>query len=190
MIATLEFTSTDLDTPKIYCACLASYNSGYLHGCFIDATQDPEDIREQIQQMLSTSPVADVEACEEYAIHDYENFQGIQLSEYESLEYISALAQALEEHGKPFALYVDYLCLDDILKALESFQDNYSGCFESIEDYARDYYEQTGQLETIEKAGLNSYYINWKSIAHDWQCNGDLLFLEESHNEIHVFYNR
>jgi len=189
MIATLAPTQIDLDTPQIYVACLASYNSAILFGCFIDATQDPEDIREEIQEMLSNSPVADTEACEDWAIHDYQGFMGISLHEYESLDYVSALAQAIEEHGKPFALYIDHLGFDDVEEAISSFEDNYCGCFESIEDYAQDYYEQTGQLEAIENAGLNSYYINWKSIAHDWECNSDLIFLEESHNEVHVFYN-
>jgi len=161
-----------------------------LHGCYIDATQDPEDIREEIENMLSESPLADTEEpCEEYAVHCYENFQGVEIDEYESLEYISALAQALEQHGASFALYIDCLGLEDIEEALESFEDNYSGCFESIEDYAQDYYEQTGMLETIEKAGLSRYHINWKSIAHDLECGGDILTLQESHNEIHVFYN-
>jgi len=134
------------DTPQIYCACLSSYNSGILHGCYIDATQDPEDIREEIEYMLSESPLADTdEPCEEYAIHDYENFQGIQLHEYESIEHVSALAQALEEHGAPFALYLEHLGFEDVEEALESFEDNYQGCHESVEDYAQDYYEQTGQ---------------------------------------------
>ena len=68
MIATLSRRTINLDTPQIYVACLAAYNSGYLYGTFIDATQDPEDIHDQIQQMLSSSPVSDVEACEDWAI--------------------------------------------------------------------------------------------------------------------------
>ena len=189
MIATLAPATIDLDTPQIYVACLAAYNSGYLHGTFINATQAPEDIHKEIQLMLSCYPVADIEACEDWAIHDFKCFKNIQLKEYESIDYVSALAQAITEHDKPFALYVDYLGLDDIKQAVTDFPDNYCGCYESAEDYAQDFYEQTGQLEAIEKAGLDRHYINWKAIAHDWECNGDFLFLKESYNEIHVFYN-
>jgi len=35
--------STNL-TPQIYVACLASYNNGFLHGQWIDATQSEEEI--------------------------------------------------------------------------------------------------------------------------------------------------
>lgn len=191
MIATLTAPSKiDLDTPQIYVACLASYVSGHLHGRFIDATQDAENIHDEIQQMLSTSPIAtDDEPCEEWAIHDYENFCSIRLDEYENIEHVSALAQTLQEHGEAFAKYFEHIGFDSVEEALTSFEDNYCGCFESIEDYARDYYEQTGELEIIEKAGLNSYYINWSAIARDWEYSGDISCLEESHNQIHVFYN-
>src|SRR5688572_9380760 len=65
---------------RIYVADLAAYNAGHLHGVWIDATQDVEDIQAQIDAMLKSSPVAD---AEEYAIHDYEGFDGYNLGEYE-----------------------------------------------------------------------------------------------------------
>ncbi|MCG8594183.1 MAG: antirestriction protein ArdA, partial [Kiloniellales bacterium] len=40
------------DTPRIYVACLAAYNAGHLHGCWIDAIQDAEDIQDDINAML------------------------------------------------------------------------------------------------------------------------------------------
>ena len=64
--------------PKIYVADLAAYNSGFLHGCWIDANQDLDDIQEQIQNMLRKSPE---ENAEEYAIHDYEGFGKISISD-------------------------------------------------------------------------------------------------------------
>jgi len=61
---------------KIYVACLAAYNNGYLHGEWIDATQELSDIYDQVNAMLKASPVE--EEAEEYAIHDYEGFGGYQ----------------------------------------------------------------------------------------------------------------
>jgi antirestriction protein len=184
---TLARTTIELNTPQIYVACLSAYNSGFLHGLWIDATQDPEAIRDDLQFMLSLSPVSHLETCEEYAIHAFEGFEGITLDEYESIERVSALAQAIEEHGKPFALYVDYFGFDDIDRALIDFEDHYHGCFKSREDYAESYYEESGMISAIELAGLNSFYIDWIKIAHDWECSGDILFLEESYEMIHVF---
>ena len=62
-------SSVSDNTPRIYVACLAAYNNGYLHGDWIDADQDVDEIRDEIATMLARSPI---EHAEEYAIHDYE----------------------------------------------------------------------------------------------------------------------
>ncbi len=54
------------DGPRIYVACLAAYNNGHLHGRWIDAAQDAEDIQSEISEMLSASPIPN---AEEWAIH-------------------------------------------------------------------------------------------------------------------------
>ena len=77
-----------MDKPEIYVACLASYNSGYLHGKWIDANQSEEAIMEDIQAMLSDSPV---ENAEEWEIHDYQGFGDIKLHEYESISTIAEI---------------------------------------------------------------------------------------------------
>ena len=63
------------ETPRIYVACLASYNSGILYGAWIDADQEPDAIMEEVSAMLKASPE---EGAEEWAIHDYDNFEGIE----------------------------------------------------------------------------------------------------------------
>ncbi|KDA00755.1 antirestriction protein ArdA, partial [Hyphomonas oceanitis] len=53
------------DRPRIYVACLAAYNNGRLHGCWIDTT-DPHEVWQQVREMLAASPEPD---AEEWAIH-------------------------------------------------------------------------------------------------------------------------
>lgn len=60
-----------VSAPRIYVACLAAYNNGILYGKWIDADQDADSIRLEIQIMLAGSPVP---RAEEWAIHDYEGF--------------------------------------------------------------------------------------------------------------------
>ena len=56
---------------QIYIACLAAYNSGYLHGKWIDVSSDEEEMKTEAQKVIKTSPVPD---AEEWAIHDYDDF--------------------------------------------------------------------------------------------------------------------
>ena len=80
---------------RIYVADLAAYNNGKLHGVWINATNDLDDIQEQVNQMLTESPEG---FAEEYAIHDYEGFDGYALSEYEGLKTAHELACFIEEY--------------------------------------------------------------------------------------------
>lgn len=45
---------------KLYAACLASYNSGILHGAWIDASADADEMRDAIATMLRGSPCPNV----------------------------------------------------------------------------------------------------------------------------------
>ena len=70
MTLTAEVPTTQ-DQQRIYVACLAAYNSGILHGEWIDIEDDIDETWAHINAMLKASPVAD---AEEWAIHDYEGF--------------------------------------------------------------------------------------------------------------------
>ncbi|WP_024353472.1 antirestriction protein ArdA [Brevundimonas naejangsanensis] len=50
-------TNVSDSSPRIYVACLAAYNNGFLHGAWIDADQDADQIRVEIAAMLARSPV-------------------------------------------------------------------------------------------------------------------------------------
>ncbi len=93
---------------RIYMADLARYNSGHLHGVWIDATQELDDIQDQINTMLEESPVKD---AEEHAIHDYEGFNGYPLGEYEGIDSVHEIAcfiaENLEIGGELLNYYLD-----------------------------------------------------------------------------------
>ena len=88
--------------PRIYVACLAAYNNGCLHGRWIEATT-PDEVMSEVRAMLADSPLPD---AEEWAIHDYEGFEGAHLSGYESFETVCNQADFVAEHGRLGALVV------------------------------------------------------------------------------------
>jgi antirestriction protein len=169
---------------QIYVACLSAYNNGYLHGKWIDATQDEESILAEIHTMLAASPVVELdgEACEERAIHDYENFYGIKIDEHESIDRIVEIAQKLEEHGEAFAAYLENYSYEDI----DDFEERYLGCYKSKQDYVEEYYEQSGMLKQIEAAGLKAYYIDFEAIARDMFIDG-YSGIDRGHETLYVF---
>ncbi len=80
---------------RIYIADLAAYNNGRLHGIWINACDELNDIKAQINKMLATSPEG---FAEEYAIHDYEGLGGYALNEYEGIEAAHNIACFIAEY--------------------------------------------------------------------------------------------
>src|SRR5258705_6462661 len=90
--------------PAIYVASLADYNNGVLHGAWIDAARDPEDIQADIDAILASSREPN---AEEWAIHDYEQFGRARIFEHDSIEQVSGIAKGIQEHGYAFSAWID-----------------------------------------------------------------------------------
>ena len=166
--------------PRIYVACLAAYNNGCLHGQWIDATT-PDEIRTQVRAMLAASPLP---GAEEWAIHDYEGFEGASLSEYASFETVCALAEFIGDHGRLGAKVHGYFG-NDLDEARAAFED-YAGEYRSAADFAEELIRDSG---TDIPPSLE-FYIDWEALARDMALNGEILVFQISFDEVHVFWTR
>src|SRR5689334_21697848 len=136
--------NTTTITPRIYVACLASYNSGTLHGSWISAAQSADDIRADIAVMLRASQYPNVTlkdadgieyaSAEEWAIHDFEGFGSYKLSESEDIDALAELAEAIQENGDIYSAYVDHV--GQRYASVEGFKDDYLGAYDSLQAYA------------------------------------------------------
>lgn len=165
---------------RIYVADLAAYNNGKLHGVWIDATQDLEDIQEQVQTMLNASPEG---FAEEYAIHDYEGFGGYGVSEYEGLESAHNVAVFIEEHGEIGGELLSHFG-ESIVDATKAIDENYSGCYKSLADYAEELTEQQGDIPKHLE-----FYIDYERMGRDMELNGDVFTIETAFEEVHIFWS-
>ena len=170
---------TSNETPRIYVACLASYNNGILHGEWIDLDQDIDVIWAEIRKMLSNSPEPD---AEEWAIHDYEGFGNLQISEYEGIERVHAYAEFILENEETGKLLLSEYCGD--LNEARRMMDNFLGCYSSVASYAQEFTEETTEIpESLQ------YYIDYEAMARDMQLNGDIIAIDNSPGEVLVFCN-
>jgi len=170
--------STTTDTPRVYVACLASYNAGELHGEWIDAT-DADEMHEAIAEMLKESPTP---SAEEWAIHDYEGFGPIKIGEYEAIEDVAELAALIEEHGEAYAAYADNVGVDHATEA--GFQEAYSGEWDSEKAYAENLFDELYAYDVPEHLRR---YIDYEAFARDLFM-GDCYSIE-SDSGVYVFQN-
>ena len=110
-------------------------------------------------------------------------FGGYSVSEYSGIKELHEVACFIEEHpeigGDVLAHFGDDL--EDARKAIE---ENYSGCYESLADYAREFTESTSEVpEHLE------FYIDYERMSRDMEMSGDILIIETAHDEVHVFWN-
>ena len=123
---------------KIYIACLAAYNSGCLHGNWIDVHGDAEEMEKEAQKVIKTSPVPD---AEEWAIHDYDDFPN--MGEYVGLDKIAEVADMILE--SEFDASVVKAVIDnysnDMDAAQRALEDN-RGVWDSFQQYAEDFADE------------------------------------------------
>lgn len=153
--------------PRVYVASLADYNAGRLHGRWIDANQDAEEILEEVRAMLAESkePVA-----EEWAIHDYEGFEGLTLSEYESFEKVAELGQAIGEHGPAYAAYAGHVGTD--YATPEGFEAAFMGEWDSEKDYAYSLADDIDLFHDVPEDSPARTYFDYDAWARDLFLDG------------------
>lgn len=175
-----KFKSTNSnDTPRIYVACLASYNEGKLFGQWIDLDIGYEFVQESIRDMLADSP----SQGEEWAIHDYENIP-FHVSEWEDIPELCETIETLLscDYDRDLVIEVKEYFGFSFSEAVEYLEDNYVGEYENLGEWAEDFLNETGQLCDLDKNLI--YYFDYDAYGRDSEINGDILHLAG-----HVLYN-
>ncbi len=176
---------TETTEPRIYVACLAAYNNGKLHGRWIDANQSTDLIWDEINDVLKTSPEPD---AEEWAVHDYEGFGEIALTEWPDIARVSKLAELIEDHGDGFTLW--YANQDgrhiEVEELEEKFLEQWQGTHDSKVAFADYLLESIGQLAELPEWARN--YFDFAAYARDLELGGDYTFVSH-HGQVYVYSN-
>ena len=166
----------------LYRAPLSDNIGGRLHGVWIDcAGKDEAEIFAEIKAMLSLSSE---EIAEEYAIHDYEGFGGLKISEYAGVVQIVAFAALIETHGEAITHFISHFGMSKE-GAAEAFESSYCGHHESFREFSDDLFDEVYAHDIPE--GLRCY-IDYAAFARDLEI-GDYTAIEASHGGVLVFHS-
>lgn len=169
-------TMSDTLAPRIYVACLAAYNNGVLHGEWISADQDADDIYAAIEAMLAKSPIPN---AEEFAIHDYDEFGEFPIGEYTSIRYVSVIGQAIAEHGYAMSGWLEGNTrpgnVEEAEEKVAEFEDKSRGVWDSFKAFVEDMFDSDGTYAKLdefkEQFGDFGSYITLDTDAwiRDWE---------------------
>jgi antirestriction protein len=172
-------------SPAIYVASLADYNNGRLHGEWMDATRDPADIHADITAMLARSKVP---GAEEFAIHDYEQFGGCRIHEYDGIELVSGIAKGIQEHGYAFAAWAEVH--ESTPERFDDFTNAYLGHYNSLETYAYQIADDFGYNAEIAKLpeSMQAYVkVDTAAMARDLELFGDVYVAPDPSGGVWLF---
>lgn len=173
------------ESPRIYAACLASYNNGTLHGRWIDCDQGADHIRDEIAAMLAESKQP---GAEEWAAHDHENWGGWNPGENPDPDELAAVAEAIAEHGEVFGKLMEHGVASDAQEAIAYMEENYQGAWADLETWAENFLDDTGGLNGMAE-NLRCYF-DYEKYARDCELGGDVFTVDTSDGMTHVFWNR
>lgn len=163
--------------PQIWVGSLADYNAGRLHGAWLNAAQDVEELRADIDQMLAAAPSP---GAEEWGIFDFEGFSPLRLSEYEDLDLVSTLANGISEYGPVFAYWAEHVECDR--DRLGHFEDAHLGTYPSRTEYVEQLLRDAG-VDPVAAMHLEPWvepyvFVDALALARDLEMSGEICFLE------------
>ena len=181
--------TTNNPTPRVYVACLSAYNSGHLHGRWIDANQDADTIRDQVAEMLAASP--DYDGSDEWAIHDHEGLGAI--GESESFDRVATIGQAVAAAGDDAAALLAWLG-NEPGRDPDDFADVFRGEWDTLADYVENLWDDMGHNQDADKAAAGQWwhpsrYVDWDRMARDSELSGDVETIR-SPSGVYVFANQ
>lgn len=159
--------TTTNTTPRVYIACLASYNAGILHGKWADAI-DADDLRASIDDVLKTSPT---EGAEEYAIHDYDGIPSTfgECPDLDELCRFGALLDSGDVDAEAWAIFWESDSFDSVDEAYDAYQESYIG-EQDLVDYAEELFDELyGHTEAYK---MMHHYIDYAKFARELEIEG------------------
>lgn len=188
-------TTTTTESPRIYVASLSDYNTGRLIGRWIDLDgKDADDIGAAIAEMLAEDAVI---GAEEWAIHDYEGFGPLRLSELESSARLAGIVAGCEAADEP-AAWLAWLADDSTRDpadpdTLDAFSDAYMGHYDSAKDWAEEYADDIGLTKAIDDLAaahgmiVQRVTFDAAGYVYDCRCSGEIWFEDAPDGGVYVF---
>lgn len=171
---------TSTDTPRVYVGTYAKYNDGNLFGKWLDLN----DYADHDAFIEACHKLHEDEQDPELMFQDFEGFPRAFYSESSIKPELWDWLDLADSDRELLAAYQDGVDSDgDIEAAREAFM----GTADSAEDFAAQWLEETGALESIPENLRN--YFDYKAYARDMGFDG-VVFYRHDNGTLYVFSPR
>lgn len=166
--------------PKLYVGTYAKYNNGDLSGEWMDLSDynDKDEFLEACAELHSD------EEDPEFMFQDKEDIPEGMYSESSVEDAIWDFLNMSDDDQELLKVYRENVDSD---ASIETAREAFLGKYNSPEDWAESFLEETGGLAEV-PASLRMY-IDFASWANDARCGGDMTFVETGYHECWCFHN-
>jgi antirestriction protein len=155
----------------IYVGTYKKYNSGSIKGSWLEL----ENYGNKVDFIQACLKVHADEADPELMFQDWEDIPAQYISESHIDEKVWAWLSLDEAERQVVRAYLDEI---DHQAATEDILDSYLGDYDSEEDWAIDFWNQTGMTDEVPVFARN--YIDYEQYARDVRLSGDVVFIEQN----------
>ena len=177
------------NTPRAWVGCLGCYNAGELVGKWLDK-DEAQDL--QAAGLMSSDGHCVRCDAEEFWVFDHENIGNCGEMNPAAFVTIAERFETIAEHFEQDALrfFIGYYSRerDDINDIINDFEEAYAGQFNNREDWAHQFAEDTGLLESVPDS--LQYYIDLDKWARDLHYGGEIDFADDGTGGVFVFWTR
>lgn len=154
---------------KIYVGTYRKYNEGSLKGDWLDLADyaNKDDFLEACTELHSD------EVDPELMFQDWEDIPSRFISESNIDERVWEWLELSEDEREVVTAYMEDI---DHMASISTAMECYEGSHDSPEDWARDFWDQTGMVSEVPEFAQN--YIDYEQYARDAQLGGDMTFVE------------
>lgn len=155
---------------KVYVGTYCKYNNGSIEGDWLDL-EDYDDKEDFIKACLELHSDED---DPELMFQDWEEIPSRYITESSIDEDLWEWLKLSEDERAIVTTYFEEV---DESASPEHALEAYDGEHDSEEDWAREFWDQTGMASELPKHAQN--YIDYKSFANDARLGGDIVFVNE-----------
>lgn len=153
---------------RLFVTTYKKYNDGNLFGAWLDL----ESYADKDAFLAACKELHKDEADPELMFPDFEGFPRALYNESGLDDRLWGWLELDEDDREMVAVYLDEVSQDGDIDAA---RDCFAGKFDSEEDWAADYLNDSGLMGSVPASLLN--YIDYKSFANDARLGGDMVFV-------------
>jgi antirestriction protein len=166
---------------RVYVGTYAKYNNGSIAGAWLDL----EDYADKDAFLAACADLHKDESDPELMFQDYEGFPAAFYGESCIADELWDWLDLDTDDRELLAVYTSEIDSDG---TIETARDSFMGKYDSPEDWAAEYLEETGSLSSVPEHLRN--YIDFAAYARDCGYNGDVTFVDRGYHDTWVFSSR